>query len=311
MKVSVVIPCHNAERHLEAAVRSALAQDHPVKEVICVDDGSTDGTLALARRLESAHPGIVKAMAQPNAGASAARSRGLEAATGELVQFLDADDTLLPGKIGHQVRIAEACGSPGVVAGAYRVMGPDGPLRETFPLDEGDPWKALFLGRSGITSANLWSREAVLAVGGWNEEWRSSQEYELMFRLLRAGHRMVMDTAIHTEVHKHREGRITRGDQPGNKLRFALLRAQVIEHLEREGTPYDRQAFLQFLFDATRALYRHDPTAALDFHARHIPADFRPTRSPATGGFYLVLHRLLGFRGAERVRDLTRTGTAR
>src|SRR5690606_32136288 len=94
--VSVVVPCYNVEGFVRRAVESAAAQTHRPLEIICVDDGSTDGTLGVLRELEAEHPGLVRVLAGPNGGAPAARNRGLKEARGEYVQFLDADDELAP-----------------------------------------------------------------------------------------------------------------------------------------------------------------------------------------------------------------------
>lgn len=91
--VSVVIPAYNAESTVEAAVRSALAQDVDV-EVVVVDDGSTDGTPEVLAGIE----GIVSDRI-PNGGAAAARNRALELASGEIVAFLDADDEWSAGRL--------------------------------------------------------------------------------------------------------------------------------------------------------------------------------------------------------------------
>lgn len=105
MKISVVIPVYNAERYLRttldsvaAAARRLVAHDPAAEvEVICVDDGSTDGSAAiLDAYAPDAHPSThhrLIVLRQPNAGVSAARNRGMDAAAGELVTFLDADDT--------------------------------------------------------------------------------------------------------------------------------------------------------------------------------------------------------------------------
>jgi glycosyltransferase involved in cell wall biosynthesis len=98
--VSILIPCYNAAPWLAATLESALAQTWPAKEIILVDDGSTDGSLALARSFESRG---VQVIAQPNAGASAARNHALRQARGEFIQFLDADDLLSPDKIAAQI----------------------------------------------------------------------------------------------------------------------------------------------------------------------------------------------------------------
>jgi len=98
MLVSVIVPAFDAERYLRAAVASILAQRHDPIEIIVVDDGSSDGTHALA---ESLGP-PVRAISQPNAGPGAARNRGVEAARGAWLAFLDADDLWVPGKIASQ-----------------------------------------------------------------------------------------------------------------------------------------------------------------------------------------------------------------
>lgn len=107
-RVSIIIPCYNAERWLAETLESALAQTWPDKEIILVDDGSTDGSLALAKTFGSRGVNVV---AQANAGAAAARNTGLRLATGDYLQFLDADDLMAPDKIERQVRRLQAEGA--------------------------------------------------------------------------------------------------------------------------------------------------------------------------------------------------------
>ncbi len=99
---SIVIPCHNAARWLAATLDSAFAQTWPNIEVILVDDGSTDDSLALARRYEGRG---LRLFTQPNRGAAAARNNGLRAARGEFIQYLDSDDLLAPDKIAQQMTL--------------------------------------------------------------------------------------------------------------------------------------------------------------------------------------------------------------
>jgi glycosyltransferase involved in cell wall biosynthesis len=97
-RFSVVIPTHNRAGHLAEAVRSVHGQMFPACEIIVVDDGSTDGTAGTVETL--VRDGIpVRYLRQPNQGAGAARNRGIRAAVGDWVAFLDSDDTWLPGKL--------------------------------------------------------------------------------------------------------------------------------------------------------------------------------------------------------------------
>lgn len=116
MKVSVIIPCYNAERFLTDCVRSVLAQDMADFEAILIDDGSTDGTLALARGFER-EDARVRVLEQHNAGVSAARNAGLGAARGEWVTFVDADDLLPEGAL--RALLAAAEGENDMVVGAH------------------------------------------------------------------------------------------------------------------------------------------------------------------------------------------------
>lgn len=101
--VSTIIPVFNRAAMLREAVASVLAQSWRPIEIIIVDDGSTDDTLAVAAELADRYPDTVRVLQQDNAGPGVARQRGLAAAHGEFVQFLDSDDLLLPEKFAAQV----------------------------------------------------------------------------------------------------------------------------------------------------------------------------------------------------------------
>jgi glycosyltransferase involved in cell wall biosynthesis len=103
--VSVVIPAYNAERFIAEAVGSALAQTWPNVEAVVVDDGSSDGTLDALEAYGTDER--VRVISQDNAGPSAARNRGIEAARGEFIAFLDADDLWLPEKLERQMPLFE------------------------------------------------------------------------------------------------------------------------------------------------------------------------------------------------------------
>lgn len=108
--VSVIVPAYNAGAWLERCLTSVLEQDCRAFELIVVNDGSTDCTGSIIDAF-AARDSRVRAIHQPNRGVSLARQAGLEAARGEWIQFLDADDELLPGALGALVAKAEATGA--------------------------------------------------------------------------------------------------------------------------------------------------------------------------------------------------------
>src|SRR5262245_36644589 len=93
--VSILIPCYNAERWIAQAIESALTQSWPAKEVLVVDDGSTDRSLNIIKSFG----GRIRSEASNHRGSNQTRNRLLELAHGQWVQYLDADDYLRPGKI--------------------------------------------------------------------------------------------------------------------------------------------------------------------------------------------------------------------
>ncbi len=301
--VSVVIPCRNVRAHVPEAVASALGQEGVTLEVIAIDDGSTDGTSEALNRLRERDVGRMRVVELGGEGACAARNAGLLMSAGEFVQFLDADDVLRPGKIQRQLGLARASGAD-VVAGGYVNCYENGrPDEVVMPL-QGDPWQALIRTRMGTTSANLFRREAVMAAGAWDAGLRSSQDYELLFRMLQHSARIAWDMVPGCDVLKRERGSISRTDERENWLRYMELRARMRDHVQAMDTVAGRDATAaadQYLFMAIRVLSAHDRNAAFLAHDRLLQAGFRPNRGAATSGAYVRAYNWLGFRWAERL----------
>src|SRR6266481_1373366 len=100
--VSILIPAYNAGPWIGDTIKSALNQTWPRKEIIVVDDGSRDETVAIARQFTS---NDVTVISQENQGASAARNKALQLCQGDYIQWLDADDLLAPDKIQRQLAV--------------------------------------------------------------------------------------------------------------------------------------------------------------------------------------------------------------
>ncbi len=118
-KLSVVVPMYQVEAYLEECLDSVIAQRYDNLEVVLVDDGSTDGTFEIARRYVERDPRF-RMVRQPNAGLGAARNTGLAECTGDLVAFVDSDDSLPAGAYRKMVRTLVESGSDFVVGAHYR-----------------------------------------------------------------------------------------------------------------------------------------------------------------------------------------------
>lgn len=184
--VSIIIPCYNGERFVAEAIESALAQTYPHKEVIVIDDGSTDNSLEVIKSFGDK----IRWETGPNRGGCAARNRGIELARGELIQFLDADDILHPQKLERQVPVAtenekSVCYCDFVVVDSSTGSALEIPKRESQGLD---PVCFAVRAERLQTAAPLYRRSALLEVSGFAEGLPCAQEYDLNIRLACTGY---------------------------------------------------------------------------------------------------------------------------
>jgi glycosyltransferase involved in cell wall biosynthesis len=121
-RISVVIPVYDRERYVGDAVRSVLEQTRPADELVVVDDGSTDRSMAVVRAFDSPMLRIVE---RRNGGIGAARNSGVAVATGDLIAFLDSDDVWLPEKLALQERALGATGAMLAFGHLVEFLSPD------------------------------------------------------------------------------------------------------------------------------------------------------------------------------------------
>jgi glycosyltransferase involved in cell wall biosynthesis len=288
---------------LRDGLDSVLRQEPAPLEIICVDDHSSDDTPSVLREYRARHPGYITVLAHtPNRGATASRNEGLRVARGEYIQFLDADDVLLPGKLAHQLELVDGESRPVLIAASYRRLLVNGATVER-KVDEVDPLAALINSQLGITSANLWPRQALLDLGGWDQTLGSSQEYNLMFRLLKSGVRVKFDREVLTVIRERPSGSITHKDPSANCRRFIDLRLQALRYArETSASAAVEKAALQVIFEWIHFLYRYDREAATRLYADHIRGKYSPRYSKLLTRKYMLLYRLLGFEIAEKIR---------
>ena len=188
-KVSVLIPAYNAAAYIEETIESVLAQTWPEVEIIVVDDGSRDETVAKAQRYASLQ---VQVVSQPNAGASAARNRAFSLATGEYIQYLDADDLLHPDKIRAQMVCLQQRPGAQLSSSAWTMFYKMPSEQDLHPTilwrDYADPVQWLVdAWDNGVwmqPSAWLTHRSLIEAAGPWNEQISLHDDGEFFSRVL-------------------------------------------------------------------------------------------------------------------------------
>ncbi|PRZ42496.1 glycosyl transferase family 2 [Antricoccus suffuscus] len=189
--VSVVIPCYNYDRFLPDAVNSALTQTGVSVEVIIVDDASTDGSLSIARALERREQRVKVFSNEQNSGPVMTFNRGLQAATGEFLVRLDADDLLTPGSLKRSVAVARAFPSVGLVYGHPVHFSGDVPRTastkvSTWTVWPGREWLSARCasGVNVITSPEVLMRASVVDhVGGQQQQLAHTHDMEMWFRI--------------------------------------------------------------------------------------------------------------------------------
>lgn len=302
VNISVIVPCYNVETYIEDGLRSVLKQTLAPKEIICVDDCSKDNTIRIIRRLQEEFPNRIHLyINEKNRGATYTRNRGLVIAKGEYIQFFDADDILFPDKFEHQVKVLESASArPDIIVSDFKRKYINGE-EKIYHYPDQDPWCALMKALMGITTSNLYRREKVLEVKGWTEDLASSQEYELMFRMLSAGANTVFDHTIVCLNRDRESGSITKTNPKEKWKRYIGLRATIFDFLQKNNliTQERQQTYIDAVFDGIRILYKYDPVEASKLHAKYIHGKGKPHPTPSTSKKYLNIYTLLGFRMAE------------
>jgi len=210
--VTVITAYYNRPEYIRESIESALAQTHAPVEVIVVDDGSTED----AHRVLRAIPGTT-IIRQPNAGVAAARNRGLAAARGEYVIFLDHDDRLMPDAIVSHLRAIQSDATPaksksgkpkaGLVFGALRQIDGAGQIKSAPYVCA--PRRNYFLSMLQgnpihCPAAAMILREAMLAVGGMDPDVAPGDDLDLYLRIARQ-YRVVRHTDLTAEYRLHSE----------------------------------------------------------------------------------------------------------
>jgi glycosyltransferase involved in cell wall biosynthesis len=194
--VSIITPCLDSARFIEATIESVLAQDYPRIEHIVMDGGSTDGTLDILKRYGSQRERFTWT-SEKDRGAADAINRGFAQSRGEIFAYLNADDAYLPGAVTAAVRAFEANPGADVVYGGGNWIDEDGQLVGPYPVRDFD--RSLLARECFICQpASFIRRGAFENAGGMDPDLHLTFDYELWMRLARIHpmHRIAQPEAL-------------------------------------------------------------------------------------------------------------------
>lgn len=222
-RISVVIPLYNKEAEVGRAVLSVVEQSLAPREIIVVDDGSTDGSRAVVQRIMEEHPDAgIRLIVQDNAGVSAARNRGIREAQGDYVALLDADDEWLTGYIAEVCRLMEYYPDADAYSTAFNIVSGESCVAAPVPTSEGyiDVASEALCGRYPIipSTATL-RRSMLLEVGGFPEGMRIGEDQWLWVRMVQCGARFCFSPM-----------RLVRYSRTASNRSASIYRAEHSEH---------------------------------------------------------------------------------
>jgi Glycosyl transferase family 2 len=227
--VSVVVAAYNAEAYIEHTCRSALGQTHRALELIVADDGSTDTTVDIVRRLAAADP-RVRLIRQANRGVAAARNAAIATARGEFIAPLDADDLWDATKVARQLHRFEECGpGTGVVYTWWVLIDADDRVLDRCPRwrVEGRVLERLMeVNFTGCASVPMFRRACVEEAGGYDESLvaRDSQGCEDWDLVLRVAERHAVAVAPGVLVgYRRRAGSMSSATDTMSRSQIAVI----------------------------------------------------------------------------------------
>ena len=311
-KVTIGIPCFNAERWLGECVQSALEQTWQNKEIIVVDNGSTDGSRDIIHQFGDRISSVVIS----ERGANRARNEILRRSTGDWIQYLDADDYLLPDKLTSQLEE----GFAGTESMGAKELPEVGVLYSPVLIEEhgnasiSEIDRNLDLAAQWIswqlpqTGACLWHKNTLENLGGWNEKMPCCQEHELYLRAIEAGVHFQFTPTARAVYRIWSDETLCRKD-PLLVIRTRTeLIDQMLAWLGRNGrlmqshTEVAGKAF----FEMARTWARHDLDQATLYLKEKQTRRLLHLSGRAAPPFYRVCFNLFGFKNAERLAKFLR-----
>lgn len=304
-KATVIIPCFNVEEYINECLDSVKKQGRVVEHTYVVDNNSTDRTVSKVLEWKASNPEFQLTVCHEHkSGAPSARNHALKHVKTRWVQFLDADDLLIPKKIAEQI---SAFPNADVICGGAEIEALDGSRAHTSPASP--ITLALMKGQAGITSSNLFNTSTLNSVQGWDETKKSSQEYDLMFRMWNAGATFCVDVQQRAVIRARPSGQISTLDKVGNLVRFIELRISMLEvfRSHKAINKVDKEKMQQFLFNSIRQLAAFDLNEANRlYNLAFGKKKFIPHVNSNNSSAYVFSFKLVGFRKAEILKAAMR-----
>jgi len=306
--ISILIPAYNSERWLAHTIKSALAQTWARKEIIIVDDGSRDGTLALARSFESPS---VKVVTQPNQGAAAARNTAFSHSQGDYIQWLDADDLLASDKIGLQVAaLQKGLGKTTLLSSGWgrfifrqhrAPFNPSALWADLAPVE----WMTRKMEQDLYMQTATWlvSRELTQAAGPWDTRLLGDDDGEYFCRVLMASDGSQFVPEARTYYRAAGADSLSYVGSSTRKLDAQFLACKLcIEHLRAVAdTPRVRAACLQYLQRYQK--YFHPETPELVRQSRELARELGgELELPRLSWKYAWIEPIFGAAAAKRLQ---------
>ena len=304
--VSILIPVYNCRDWVVRAIESALAQTWSRKEIIVLDDGSTDGSIEVIQKFN----GRIRIETTENGGQNVSRNRLTALSRGEWLFFLDADDELAPDNVEQKMKHTEKAEAVYGATDVATFCGRDLiKLEKREAVDYSDPLTAAFSWKFPNTSAFAFQRDALRAAGGWDENVKNCTDYALYFPLLLRGGRF---KAAPGAWSLYRQWSVTQAAKEA-PLRMSTTRLKVMRtaalKLKQAGqmTAAREQAFLDASLSMIRTIYQIDHLRAVQEHEslREWNPRFRPC-PPMFSRTYRWAYRSLDFAVVERLAAVVR-----
>lgn len=267
--VSICIPAYNAEKWIADTIKSALSQTWPNKEIIIVDDGSTDKTVEVVKNFQNKK---IKLITQQNSGACIARNKALSFAQGDFIQWLDSDDVLAPDKIEKQLVNSDQNPESRILHSSawgyfyFRLNKarflPTPLWKDLSPKD----WLIYHIRDGHFMYPAVWlvSRKLTELAGSWNEDLLLNQDGEYFARVVAASEYV----KFHSEAKSYyRKGNLTSISQYRSKEKIESLniaRNLTVNHLLKIDSGKDsKSACIEYLLRMNKILSFYNNTKSL------------------------------------------------